>query len=53
MTHLVEAYRAILIHGVLPEHLMPLLILGLCASGLLACSYVTFKLASVHFAEEI
>ena len=53
MTHLVEAYRAILIHGVLPEHFTPLLLLGLCATGLLAFSYVTFTLASAHFAEEI
>jgi lipopolysaccharide transport system permease protein len=53
MLHLVEAYRAILLHGVLPDHLMPLLILGLCATGLLAFSYGTFKLASAHFAEEL
>ena len=53
MLHLVEAYRAILLHGVLPDHLMPLLILGLCATCLLAGSYGTFKLASAHFAEEL
>ena len=53
MVHLIDAYRAILVRGVLPEHLMSLLLLGLFATGLLACSYATFVRASSHFAEEL
>jgi lipopolysaccharide transport system permease protein len=39
MTHLVEAYREILLQGVFPEHLAALLVLGVCVVGLLACNY--------------
>ena len=53
MVYLIDAYRAILVRGVLPEHLMSLLLLGLFATGLLAFGYATFVRASSHFAEEL
>ena len=53
MVHLIEAYRAILIRGALPDHLGSLLVLGLGATGLLAFGYMTFMRASYHFVEEL
>jgi lipopolysaccharide transport system permease protein len=53
MVHLVDAYRAILMHGVLPESLWPLLILGLLASGLLLVGYQHFTRISYRFVEEV
>jgi len=53
MTHLVEAYREILLEGVFPEHLVALLVLGVCVVGLLACNYTLFMRASTHFVEEL
>jgi lipopolysaccharide transport system permease protein len=53
MVSLIAAYRAILAHGTLPDHLIALLVLGLCATGLLVYGYVTFIRASYRFVEEL
>ena len=53
MVGLIDAYRAILAHGTLPNHLISLLVLGLCATALLVYGYVTFKRASYRFVEEL
>jgi lipopolysaccharide transport system permease protein len=53
MVSLVAAYRAILAHGTLPDHFIALLVLGLCATGLLVYGYVTFIRASYRFVEEL
>lgn len=52
MVHLIDAYRAILIQGTLPDFL-PLLIISLVAAGLLQMTYRIFREASYHFAEEL
>jgi lipopolysaccharide transport system permease protein len=53
MTRIIEAYRTVLLQGAFPEHLGSLLVLGLCATGLLAFSYMLFMRASAHFVEEL
>ena len=53
MVGLIDAYRAILAHGTLPNHLISLLVLGLCATALLVYGYVTFRRASYRFVEEL
>ncbi len=53
MVGLIDAYRAILAHGTLPDHLISLLVLGLCATALLVYGYVTFRRASYRFVEEL
>lgn len=52
IVHLVEAYRAILIQGTLPN-LLPLSILGLVSLGLLLSTYRFFRHASYRFVEEL
>jgi len=52
MVHIIEAYRAILIRGELPDNLS-LLLVGLLATGLLIFSFKIFKRASYYFAEEL
>jgi lipopolysaccharide transport system permease protein len=49
---LLDAYRAILLGGELPEA-WRLLVLGALAAGLLGMGYVVFKRASWHFVEEL
>jgi lipopolysaccharide transport system permease protein len=53
MVHLIDAYRAIMIRGTLPDHLTSLLVLGVLGIGLLALGHWTFVRASYHFVEEI
>ena len=53
MVSLIDAYRTILAHGTLPNHLISLLVLGLCATALLVYGYVTFMRASYRFVEEL
>ncbi len=52
MVHLIEAYRAILIWGEMPNR-PSLLLLALLAAGLLFLGYTVFSRASFHFAEEL
>lgn len=52
LTHLVEAYRAILLHGASPEWL-PMAALGLLAVVLLYLGFRAFQRTSYRFAEEI
>ncbi len=52
MTHLVEAYRAILLQGHAPDWL-PLVILSVCALGLLALGFQIFLQMSYRFVEEL
>ena len=52
MVHLIEAYRAILIRGELPDCLS-LLVLGVFATGLFFLGYMILKRASYHFVEEL
>lgn len=52
MTHLIQAYRAVLLQGQLPE-LLPLFTLGLVAIALLVTTYRFFRQASYRFAEEL
>ena len=52
MLHLIEAYRAILMQGELPEW-PPLLALGLLAGVILRLGYSAFLRASYHFVEEL
>jgi len=53
MIHLLNAYRAILLRGELPEPLWSLLVLGLLAIGLLIFSYGHFTRVSYRFVEEV
>jgi lipopolysaccharide transport system permease protein len=53
MVVLIDAYRAILAHGLLPDHRVALLVLGLGATGVLAYGSVTFIRASARFVEEL
>lgn len=53
MVHLLEAYRAILLAGVLPGNLWTLLVLTLLASGLLIWGYRHFTHMSYRFIEEV
>ena len=52
LVYLIDAYRAILIHGELPS-MAALAVLGVSAMGLLAVSYIVFIRASYHFVEEL
>jgi lipopolysaccharide transport system permease protein len=52
MVHIIDAYRAILIRGEVPNSLS-LLVLFLFSSGLLLLGYRIFKRASYHFVEEL
>lgn len=52
MVHLIEAYRAILVQGELPNA-HSLLFLGLLDISLLSGGYFIFKRASYHFVEEL
>jgi len=52
MVSLIEAYRAILIHGQWPSS-MSLIALAACSAGLLAIGYWVFTRASYHFVEEL
>ena len=52
LVYLIDAYRAILIHGELPS-MAALAVLGVSAMGLLAVSYTVFRRASYHFVEEL
>lgn len=52
IVHLVEAYRAILIQGTLPN-LLPLAILGFISLSLLLFTYRFFRQASYRFVEEL
>jgi len=52
MVSLIEAYRAILIHGQWPSSLS-LIGLAACSAGLLATGYWVFTRASYHFVEEL
>ena len=52
MVSLIEAYRAILIHGQWPSS-MSLIGLAACSAGLLAIGYWVFTRASYHFVEEL
>jgi lipopolysaccharide transport system permease protein len=53
MVHLLEAYRAILLHGKLPEHLWGLLVFALLTVSLLIVGYKYFIHASYRFVEEV
>ena len=53
MLHLIEAYRAILLHGKLPENLRALLVFTLLVVSLLIVGYRHFIHASYHFVEEV
>jgi lipopolysaccharide transport system permease protein len=53
MAHLIEAYRAILMRGEIPDHLSSLVVLGLLAAGLLAVGFVHFTRVSYRFVEEL
>ncbi|MBD0305456.1 MAG: ABC transporter permease [Nitrospiraceae bacterium] len=52
MVHLVEGYRAILIHGKLPDQ-TSLLVLAVCSTVLLLIGSLVFKRASYRFVEEL
>lgn len=52
MTHLVEAYRSVLIQAAAPNWLS-LLVVGMIALGLLVFSYQKFMRASYRFVEEL
>lgn len=52
MVHLLNAYRAILIQGELPDCLS-LLVLSVFVAGFLFLSYMILKRASYHFVEEL
>lgn len=52
MTHLIEAYRTILLHGHTPNWL-PLVILSVCSFGLLVLGFQIFLHMSYRFAEEL
>jgi lipopolysaccharide transport system permease protein len=52
MVPLVEAYRAILIHGQWPNP-VSLLWLAVCSAGLLGIGYAVFRRASHYFVEEL
>jgi ABC-type polysaccharide/polyol phosphate export permease len=52
LTHLVEAYRAILLHGT-PPGWLPLIVLGLFSVVFLVLGFKVFIRASYRFAEEI
>lgn len=52
IVHFIEAYRAILIQGALPN-LTSLLVLGLISVGLLLSTYRFFRQASYRFVEEL
>jgi lipopolysaccharide transport system permease protein len=52
MVHIIDAYRAILIRGEVPNSLS-LLVLFLFSTGLLLLGYWIFKRASYHFVEEL
>jgi lipopolysaccharide transport system permease protein len=53
MMHIIDAYRAILLHGKLPEHVASLGVLGLLAIGLLIFGYGHFTRVSYRFVEEV
>ena len=52
MVDLINAYRTILIQGELPDYL-PLLLLGVVSTGLLAAGYRIFVQSSYRFIEEL
>ena len=52
MVHLVEGYRAILIHGTLPDH-TSLFVLAACSTMLLLIGSLVFTRASYRFVEEL
>ncbi len=52
MVHLVDAYRAILIRGEMPDPFY-LLVLGVFVAGFLFFSFMILKWASYHFVEEL
>ena len=52
MVHLINAYRAILVQGELPN-VHSLLFLGLLDLILLSTGYLLFRRASYHFVEEL
>jgi lipopolysaccharide transport system permease protein len=52
MLHLIDAYRAILIHG-MPPDFTTLAILGVLGIGLLGIGYTVFERASYRFVEEL
>ena len=52
LTHLVNAYRAVLLHGALPEW-PALLVVGAVALGLLSLGYWLFLHMTSRFVEEL
>jgi ABC-type polysaccharide/polyol phosphate export permease len=52
MVHLMDAYRAILIRGELPDQ-PSLLVLSVITAGLFFFGYMVFTRASYHFIEEL
>ena len=52
MVHVLEAFRAIVVHGRAPD-LLPLVLVGLVGVGMLAAGYALFARARAGFVEEL